>query len=111
MNKIKIERNNKKERKKEKKRRKKYRTTTLIKLVHIDLNIFSKKKGKKRKKLKVNFISAYTHPCEREINFTSVALIKRTLPLSSPFRITRVDILQYRLQLASPGVVQQRRDK
>lgn len=49
MNKIKIERNNKKERKKEKKRRKKYRTTTLIKLVRIDLNIFSKKKEKKEK--------------------------------------------------------------
>lgn len=44
MNKIKIERNNNK---KKKKKKQKYRTTTPIKLVHIDLNIFPKRKKKK----------------------------------------------------------------
>lgn len=43
MNKIKIERNNNKK----KKKKQKYRTTTPIKLVHIDLNIFPKRKKKK----------------------------------------------------------------
>lgn len=79
MNKIKIERNNNKK-KKETKISHHYTDKTRS----YWFKYLSKKK--KKKKMKVNFISvrAYTYIPECEINFTSVALIKRTLPLT-PF--------------------------
>lgn len=78
MNKIKIERNNNKKKKE-----------TKISHHYTDKTRsywFKYLSKKKKKKMKVNFISvrAYTYIPECEINFTSVALIKRTLPLT-PF--------------------------